>query len=419
MNRHILLSSLLLFSFFSLAQFSMQAQESWPGTSTNMGVGWIGYLYANTTPVQDPTNDIGKNVEKWDLTFVEPGARYTVQAAASSSTAFFRLQVTSLTALDGPGTYYVFIANASNTQIGMVYLTIAGNNTWDLIVRNSSSVEAIVASNVAGYTRVVQTGYAGTAFVDFQVPLTTLYNTLGINANTVIKFYSGTSSGTGNIGNVNLDFMTPGNTIDFSTLATVTVSALNIGLLPVELSSFTAHTKSGTTLLKWNTTTEVNNYGFEVQRSFRKDEWEAIAFVHGHGTTNSPRSYSYEDRLPSHAAAEIRYRLRQIDRDGSEEYSPVVMVRGIAQTTFGIADAFPNPFNPSTTLSLNLDVESPVTVKLHDVTGREVMTLLENTILSEGSHSVLIQAPSLPSGRYLAVMTAGSQHSIYPIVLSK
>lgn len=213
--------------------------------------------------------------------------------------------------------------------------------------------------------------------------------------------------------------MTPGNCIDFYALALVTVSALNIGLLPVELSSFTAHLKSGMAQLKWRTATEVNNYGFEVQRSFGRDEWEAIAFVHGHGTTNSPRSYSYDDKLPVRSTSEICYRLRQIDRDGSEEYSPIVMVRNAAQTTFGIADAFPNPFNPSTTLSLNLEEENPVTLKLHDVTGREVMTVLDNALLTAGSHSVLIQAPSLPSGRYLVVMTAGTQHSVYPILLSK
>jgi hypothetical protein len=419
MIRYILLSSLLILASLTATPDDLRAQEAWPGASTNMGVDWIGYLYANTTPVQDPANDISKNNEEWDLTFVTPGAPYTVQAAASNSTAFFRLQVTSLTALDGPGTYYVFIGNATNTQIGMVYLTIAGNNTWDLIVRNSSSVEAIVAQDASGFTRVVQTGVSGTAYVDFQVPLSTIYNTLGINSTTVIKFYAGTSTGTGNIGNINLDYMTSGNTIDFSSLASVTVSALNYGLLPVELSSFTAHLKNGTAQLKWRTATEVNNYGFEVQRSFRKDEWEAIAFVNGHGTTNSPRNYSYEDVLSANTAPEIRYRLRQIDRDGTEEYSPVVMVRTRAQASFGIADAFPNPFNPSTTLSLNLEENSAVTVKLHDVTGREVLTVLENASLSAGSHSVIVQASALTSGRYIAVMTAGSQLSVYPVLLSK
>jgi hypothetical protein len=419
MTRYILLSSLLFLSLLFTATTTVHAQEGWPGTSTNLGVDWIGYLYANATPVQDPTNDIGNNNEKWDLTFVDPGAPYTVQAAASSTTAFFRLQVTALTALNGPGTYYVFIGNASNTQIGMVYLTISGNNTWSLVVRNSSSIDSIVAQNVSGFTRVVQTGVSGTAYVDFQVPLTTLYNTLGINSTTVIKFYAGSSSGTGNIGNINLDFMTSGNSIDFSSLSSVTIVAMNYGLLPVELTSFTAHLKSGSTQLRWKTATEVNNYGFEVQRSFRKDEWEVIAFVNGHGTTNSPRTYSFEDRLPANTASEIRYRLRQIDRDGTEDFSPVVMVRGQSSAAFGIADAFPNPFNPSTTLSLHLEEHSTVTLKVHDVTGREMLTVLDNAQLAAGSHSVLVQASALPSGRYMVIMSSGSQRSVYPVLLSK
>ncbi|HAP35443.1 MAG TPA: hypothetical protein DCQ28_05680, partial [Bacteroidetes bacterium] len=93
--------------------------------------------------------------------------------------------------------------------------------------------------------------------------------------------------------------------------------------MPVELTSFTAIAKEKNVELKWNTATEVNNYGFEIEKKRMKDElgnmnWEKIGFVEGNGTTNAPKNYSFTDKS---AAGKISYRLKQIDRDGKFEYS--------------------------------------------------------------------------------------------------
>jgi hypothetical protein len=421
MKTQILFASLhFAIALILVQQSSLLAQPSaWPTNN------WVGYTYATTAPIQDPSNDIGNgNSNHFDLTFDAQNAPYTVQLAVDANTAFFRLQVQSIPELRGPGTYYIFIGNAANTQIGMIYLTISGNS-GDIVVANASrststvTATGSISTNVNGYVRVQQVLNSTNTYVDFQAPLSAISANLGIEVTTSLKFYAGTSTGAGNIGNINLDYMTSGGAIAFSALATASFDALAYGALPVELTSFTAHLKQGATQLKWRTATELNNYGFEIQRSTKKNVWEAISFVPGNGSTNSPRSYSYEDRLPNTASGQISYRLRQIDRDGTEEYSPVVMVRLNVNATFGIADAFPNPFNPSTTLSLNLTEAATVSVGLYDVTGRAVLTVLHNASLDAGSHSVMLNASDLPSGRYLAVMTSGMQHSVHPVLLSK
>lgn len=420
MKRNILFASLAFAILVFTQTFTLQAQpENWPLTT------WVGYTYTSTAPIQDPT-DIPDNQIEFDLIYDATNSPYTIQFAASTNMAFFRLQVRDITKWT-VGTYLIFIANSSGTIIGKVYLTLTGNAGSINVANGTTTIETGQGShnsNMNGWARFGGVPNSTYEYVDFQIPLSTIYTTLGITQSTQIKFYVGTNTGGGNINNINTDWMTPSTngqptSGDFSTLSWATVNDLRNGALPVELTSFTAHVKEGTTQLKWRTETELDNYGFEIQRSMKKDSWEVVGFVQGHGTSNSPRSYSYEDRLPNTASGQVSYRLRQIDRDGTEEYSPLVMVRLNATVFFGIADAFPNPFNPSTTLSLNLTEDAAVSVRLHDVTGRAVLTVLDNSALSAGSHSVMLNAADLPSGRYMAVMTTGTQHSVYPVLLSK
>jgi hypothetical protein len=424
MNTHLLTLNLLLASLaYILTPITVHAQEAWPGTGANSNVNWVGYLYANTMPVQDPANDVGNNNERWDLTFVTPTAPYTVQAAANASTAFFRLQVKEAASLGGPGTYYVFIGNDMNQTIGMVYFTLSGNSgsiTVANAIRNpeTQTASGLISSSINGYARVEQIA-GGTAYIDFQTPLSTIYTNLGISSTTPIKFYSGTSSGSGNIGNVNRDWMTPGNTVDFSDLATASFNSLQNNHLPVELTSFTAHIRQGTVQLKWRTETETDNYGFEILRSLKKDVWDVVDFVHGHGTVNSPRNYTYNDPLLKNSNGTIFYRLRQIDRDGSDSYSSTVMVRIAAPSAFAITDAFPNPFNPATTLTFSLTEASNVTLRLYDVTGKVLLSVFDNTSFDAGSHSITINANELPGGRYMAVMQTDGHMSAYPLLLTK
>ncbi len=152
-------------------------------------------------------------------------------------------------------------------------------------------------------------------------------------------------------------------------------------------------------LLNYNgsTATETNNQGFEVQRSLG-GEFETIAFVDGHGTTTETQDYSYTDRYVN--AGSYSYRLKQVDFDGTFEYSSVVEANVPAPAEFALDQNYPNPFNPSTKIEFRLAVDSKVSLKVFNVLGQEVASLV-NANLVAGGHSVNFDASSLNSGVYL------------------
>jgi len=168
-------------------------------------------------------------------------------------------------------------------------------------------------------------------------------------------------------------------------------------IIPVELVSFAATASEGLVELSWITATEINNQGFEVQRS-SSGEFETIAFVEGHGTTTETQAYSYTDRSVN--VGSYSYRLKQIDFDGTFEYSNVVEVDVPVITVYALEQNYPNPFNPSTKIAFRLAVDSKVSLKVFNVLGQEVASLLNSNFIA-GSHQVNFDASSLNSGVYL------------------
>jgi len=168
-------------------------------------------------------------------------------------------------------------------------------------------------------------------------------------------------------------------------------------IVPVELTSFTAAADYGVVELSWITATETNNQGFEVQRS-NGGEFESIAFVAGHGTTTESQAYSYSDKNVN--AGSYSYRLKQVDFDGSFEYSKVVEVEVLTPAEFALDQNYPNPFNPSTTINFRLAVDSKVSMTIFNVLGQEVASLLNGNLVA-GSHQISFDASSLNSGVYM------------------
>ena len=146
--------------------------------------------------------------------------------------------------------------------------------------------------------------------------------------------------------------------------------------LPVELTSFIASAKDDNILLKWTTATEVNNYGFEIERSQKskvnsQTEWKKIGFVDGHGNSNSPKEYSYLDEWINYGS--FYYRLKQIDTDGQFEYSNIIEVdAGNIPDGFVLEQNYPNPFNPITTIKFALAETQSAKLIIYDVLGNEV-----------------------------------------------
>jgi hypothetical protein len=150
--------------------------------------------------------------------------------------------------------------------------------------------------------------------------------------------------------------------------------------VPVELISFTAEVDDKVITLFWQTATETNNQGFEIERTrlrssnYAEASWERIRFVEGKGTTTEIQSYSFTDKPEP---GKYKYRLKQLDFDGTFAYSPEVEVEVKAPNVFSLEQNYPNPFNPSTVISYQLPVTSNVTLKVFDILGNEVATLVD------------------------------------------
>jgi hypothetical protein len=166
--------------------------------------------------------------------------------------------------------------------------------------------------------------------------------------------------------------------------------------IPVELVSFAATTNGMNVNLNWSTATEINNSGFEIERSSGA-EFEQVGFVAGYGTTTEAQYYSYTDKIVE--VGTYSYRLKQVDHDGTYEYSNVVEVEVLPPAEFSLAQNFPNPFNPSTKINYSLAVDSKVTLTVYNLLGEAVSKLVNNNVTA-GNHSVNFDAINLNSGVY-------------------
>jgi hypothetical protein len=170
--------------------------------------------------------------------------------------------------------------------------------------------------------------------------------------------------------------------------------------LPVELSAFTAKFREKDKVdLNWITKTEVQNYGFYVERKINNGEWQSLTFVEGHGNSNSPKAYSYADKDLFAGGTKFQYRLKQVDTDGQFEYSDIVEVE-IVPTEFELSQNYPNPFNPSTTIRFSLPKQTQLKISLYNMLGEFVEAIAEGTY-DTGYHKVVLNASNLPSGMYV------------------
>ncbi len=189
--------------------------------------------------------------------------------------------------------------------------------------------------------------------------------------------------------------------------------------LPVELSSFTAAVKSNAVNLTWQTATEVNNYGFNVERNAVSlySDWQTIGFVEGHGNSNSPKDYSFVDNKIS-VAGKYYYRLKQIDRDGSFKYSEQTEATVDKPTKYELSQSYPNPFNPSTTIRFSIPEESLVKLIVHNTLGQEVKTLV-NEKKQPGYYEVTFDGSEVASGVYFYRLETGKFVEVRKMLLLK
>ncbi len=185
--------------------------------------------------------------------------------------------------------------------------------------------------------------------------------------------------------------------------------------VPVELSSFNAKTTSDGIKLSWKTSSETNNSGFEIQRKYvNQKDWQKLGFVEGSGTTTESKSYSYTDKNLNNGS--YQYRLKQIDYDGSFKYSDEVNINYSMIIDFELAQNYPNPFNPETTIKYAIPNSGKVLLKVYNVLGKEVITLV-NEVKEAGEYEVQFNAGELSSGVYFYKIEAGEFSKIRKMIL--
>jgi hypothetical protein len=186
--------------------------------------------------------------------------------------------------------------------------------------------------------------------------------------------------------------------------------------VPVELTSFTALVYESDVTLSWITATELNNSGFNVERRNGNESWSNIGFVKGHGTTTEKQSYTFVDE--NLVSGIYNYRLKQIDNNGSFEYSNVIEVDLGIPMEFSLSQNYPNPFNPLTKITYSIPETGNVSLIIFDLLGSEVAELVNGEI-EAGYYAFNFYASNLPSGVYFYRLQAGDFVQTKKMVLLK
>lgn len=188
-------------------------------------------------------------------------------------------------------------------------------------------------------------------------------------------------------------------------------------IVPVELTSLTANVNDDIVTLEWTTATEINNHGFEIERSFDQSNWRTIAFKEGKGTTSQPQQYSFSDDISDVSAHKLLYRLKQVDFNGSYEYSNIIEL-DVVPKSFSLSQNYPNPFNPITTIEYGIKEKSDVVITILNSIGEKVAVLVNET-KEPGHHTVTFNAEQLPSGIYFYQLKANNFVETNKMILLK
>jgi hypothetical protein len=186
--------------------------------------------------------------------------------------------------------------------------------------------------------------------------------------------------------------------------------------LPVKLITFNASVSNRDISLRWSTSYEINNQGFNIERrAYGKDsygEWKSVDFINGNGTTHETKNYSYNDKNLS--TGKYQYRLKQVDFNGNSEYfalkSPSEILVG-KPILFTVSQNYPNPSNPSSKIDFQLPEDSKVSLKIYDLLGKEVANLINET-RQAGFYTAVFDGSNYSSGIYFYQLIAeGSTQS--------
>lgn len=195
-----------------------------------------------------------------------------------------------------------------------------------------------------------------------------------------------------------------------------TVQMVVDNVIPVELVSFNAFVEKNDVVLKWNTATELNNMGFDIERKNENGDFEYVEFLRGKGTTSEYSSYSFTDKGLN--VGKYYYRLKQKDFDGTYDYSKQIEVNVTTPMEYKLEQNYPNPFNPTTRIKYSVKEKNYVSLKVYDVLGNQVANLVDE-VKDAGQYELLYNASNLSSGVYYYNLTIDNFSSTKKFVLMK
>jgi hypothetical protein len=347
---------------------------------------------------------LGASAQTCDLLFVQgtnDGTNYDVKIQIRASVAF-KLGSSNLS--------FTYNATDLSNPVILTRSNFDGGNYDALgLAVSSPNASLNIVLNVTNSGTTVPTSYIDVATIRF----TTVHK----NGSSSLAWYS------------SLDGTRPSVVYkdDESTLlATSALGNLNTSPLPIQLSNFVASAPvQGQAGLHWTTLSEINNYGFEVQKAMNSTEsFQTIpgAFIAGNGTSVVKHDYSYVDMAYQSGSV---YRLKQIDLNGTAHFTDAVDplgVTGVAgkvmPTVYSLSQNYPNPFNPSTVIEFALPKDAYVKLEVYNILGQKVATLVDE-VRPAGYYSVKLDGTNLASGMYLYRLTAGNQTFLKKLVLMK
>jgi photosystem II stability/assembly factor-like uncharacterized protein len=292
-------------------------------------------------------------------------------------------------------------------------IAISGNNILVRVTGNGPGEAGIfISSNNGASWNTVK--YNGTPLAG-KGPFSVSGNKIFLGA----SYYSTDNGATWNIASINGLSGVTVNTIAISdskvfagTNGQGVWSRLQSDILPIELTSLTASVQQNKVVLNWKTATELNNYGFEIERTsyhdgFITSNWESLGFIKGSGNSTSTKEYSFTDAT-LRGNGKFIYRLKQIDNDGKIKYLGETEISvNLIPRAYSLENNFPNPFNPSTVINYSLPFESNVKLTLYNALGMAVKELIVE-VQAAGSHQYNFNATGLSSGVYLYTIQASS-----------
>jgi hypothetical protein len=312
----------------------------------------------------------------------------------------------------------LFTATSGNGTVSLSWPTAtdggtdAGGLAGYMIVRNTVAISKTPLVN-AIYT--VTSGYTAT------VPTVTSGDTIGTAlspANVVITYTApGTTTYIDNNVTHNTTYYYNVYAVDNAFNYSTVMSGSATPALPVEMTTYIAKVNGQVVTLNWTTATEIQNSGWDIERSNGYGQWTKIGFKQGNGSSTIPHQYSFIDKS-SKQNGNYAYRLKQIDYNGTNTYSREVETIIDVPLAYSLNQNYPNPFNPSTTINYEIPVSNKITIKVYNILGDEVTTLV-NEQKDAGRYQVIFNASRYTSGVYFYRVQAGNFVQTKKMILLK